>query len=207
MSKDVYYIKLDTNAFNDLKVKAIRVEFGNMLGFGRYIYLAIMLREQDGCCMPYDDLTWKVLSNDMDGTPDEIKEFVDFCINVELLQLVEGEFFSERLSRDKQVLDEKRERHAHAGRLGVEARKIKLKPVKVLKESVEQYTDKQRQQWINDGYPGETFDFELEKFWLYWNEGNRQLKNPKLALIQWMKKAQVKPIAKLIPDIKVRVES
>jgi len=33
------------------------------------------------------------------------------------------------------------------------------------------------------------FDFELEKFWLYWGEGNRKLKSPKLALVNWMKKA------------------
>lgn len=34
------------------------------------------------------------------------------------------------------------------------------------------------------------FDLELEKFWLYWNEGKRKLKNPKLALLNWMTKAR-----------------
>lgn len=34
------------------------------------------------------------------------------------------------------------------------------------------------------------FDNELEKFWLYWNEGTRKLKNPKLALLNWMMRAR-----------------
>lgn len=34
------------------------------------------------------------------------------------------------------------------------------------------------------------FDLELEKFNLYWNNGNRKLKNPKLALLNWLTKAR-----------------
>jgi len=34
------------------------------------------------------------------------------------------------------------------------------------------------------------FDTELEKFWIYWKEGDRKLKIPKLALINWMTKAR-----------------
>jgi hypothetical protein len=34
------------------------------------------------------------------------------------------------------------------------------------------------------------FDGELRRFDLYWHEGNRKLKNPKLALLNWMTKAR-----------------
>ena len=34
------------------------------------------------------------------------------------------------------------------------------------------------------------FNGEFEKFWLYWNEGRRKCKNPKLALLNWMTKAE-----------------
>lgn len=34
------------------------------------------------------------------------------------------------------------------------------------------------------------FDSELKKFHLYWSEGNRKLKRPKLALLNWMEKAR-----------------
>lgn len=33
------------------------------------------------------------------------------------------------------------------------------------------------------------FNGEFEKFWLYWNEGRRKCKNPKLALLNWMTRA------------------
>ncbi len=34
------------------------------------------------------------------------------------------------------------------------------------------------------------FDLELEKFTLYWNDGHRKLKNPKLGLLNWLTKAR-----------------
>lgn len=34
------------------------------------------------------------------------------------------------------------------------------------------------------------FDLELEKFHLYWHNGNRKLKNPRLALLNWLSKAR-----------------
>ena len=40
------------------------------------------------------------------------------------------------------------------------------------------------------GYQDIDFDNELEKFELYWTEGGRKLKRPKLALKNWMDKAR-----------------
>jgi len=47
------------------------------------------------------------------------------------------------------------------------------------------YTEELRPQ-----YPDIDFDNELEKFHLYWSEGGRTLKRPKLALKNWMDKAR-----------------
>jgi hypothetical protein len=48
-----------------------------------------------------------------------------------------------------------------------------------IKELRPQYSDIPQKQW----------DHELEKFRLYWLQGTRQLKNPGLALMNWMDKA------------------
>uniref|UniRef100_A0A6M3Y4H9 Replication protein n=1 Tax=viral metagenome TaxID=1070528 RepID=A0A6M3Y4H9_9ZZZZ len=52
-------------------------------------------------------------------------------------------------------------------------------------ESFEDYKAKLRTRFANLD-----FDTELEKFNLYWSEGKRKLKNPKLALLNWMTKAE-----------------
>ena len=36
------------------------------------------------------------------------------------------------------------------------------------------------------------WDFELRKFHLYWSEGNRKLKRPKVALLNWMNRARAR---------------
>lgn len=53
------------------------------------------------------------------------------------------------------------------------------------KESFEDYEKNLEQR-----FPGLDWDMELEKFWLYWKDGKRKLKNPKLALLNWMTRAK-----------------
>ena len=59
-------------------------------------------------------------------------------------------------------------------------------PPQKAKESLESYTKnlKERFPLIKD------FDGELEKFQLWWAESGRKLKRPKLALLNWMTRAQ-----------------
>jgi len=49
----------------------------------------------------------------------------------------------------------------------------------------EEYIEEIRQE-----YTGLNFDNEIKKFHLYWSEGTRKLQRPKLALKNWMDKAQ-----------------
>jgi hypothetical protein len=60
------------------------------------------------------------------------------------------------------------------------APKIKI----TLKEKVDQIAQELKPQ-----YPSLNFDHELVKFKAYWFEGQKKLKIPKLALINWMDKA------------------
>ncbi len=43
---------------------------------------------------------------------------------------------------------------------------------------------------LRSRFPDLDFDAEFEKFKLYWGEGNRKLQRPKLALLNWMTKAE-----------------
>jgi len=63
---------------------------------------------------------------------------------------------------------------------------IQKKTVNVDKgKTVEKFIQELRQR-----FPMLNFDVELEKFNLYWTEGKRELKRPKLALLNWMTIAQ-----------------
>ena len=56
---------------------------------------------------------------------------------------------------------------------------------KIKKQSFEDYIEELRSE-----FPDLNFDAELKKFNLYWSEGNRKLKRPKLALLNWLNKAR-----------------
>jgi len=53
------------------------------------------------------------------------------------------------------------------------------------KETFKEYTSSLREEFTDIN-----FDLELRKFNLYWSDGNRKLKNPKLALFNWMTKCR-----------------
>ncbi len=53
------------------------------------------------------------------------------------------------------------------------------------KQSLEEY-----RRTLKERYPALDFDAEVEKFNLYWSEGSRKLRRPKLALRNWMDRAE-----------------
>ncbi len=55
----------------------------------------------------------------------------------------------------------------------------------IIKMDFNEYIEELRPQ-----YSDLNFDYELRKFHLYWSEGGRKLKRPKLALLNWMDKAR-----------------
>jgi phage replication O-like protein O len=53
------------------------------------------------------------------------------------------------------------------------------------RKTFEEYVEEQRPNYLDLNY-----DLELEKFRLYWSEGGRQLRRPKLAWLNWLQKAR-----------------
>ncbi len=202
MPKDSYYIKLDVNAPEDTKVKVLRKHHGNMEGFGSYIFIALKLRQEENCYLEYDDFTFEALSIDIGKTPEEVKQFIDDCIKLKLFQKVNEKFFSERVNRDKAILDERRNKTSLAGKISAEKRWGKpVEQASTLTKVPIEASDKNLRLKTNVPEPLITdelrtefkeidIDEELKKFTLYWSEGKRKLKRPKTAFRNWLIKAR-----------------
>ncbi len=119
--KDSYYFKHDANASSDIKLRAIRKKY-SWKGIGWFWFLIEQLRNQDNYKLPYNELTYEGLSGDMDCTAEETKKFIDDCLHFGLLKKNGEHFSSDRLSRDMDWLDEKREKTRKAGLISAEKR-------------------------------------------------------------------------------------
>ena len=126
--KDSYYIKLDSNSYDDPKVKVLRARHGNMWAFGGFVFLALKMRQESNHELEYSDLTFEALSIDMGKTPAEVKQFVDETVRVGLFQKNETHFHSDRLKRDMAFLQEKRDKASMAGKISADKRYGKTSP-------------------------------------------------------------------------------
>lgn len=124
MPKDVYYFKHDANASQDIKLKALRKQYG-WAGCGWYWYVIEQMRSESNYKLSYDDLIFDSLATDFDVEADKIKQFIDYCINIKLLTKNGTGFFSERLTRDMKSLESIRESNREAGRVSGAIRRLK----------------------------------------------------------------------------------
>lgn len=67
---------------------------------------------------------------------------------------------------------------------------VTTKERKKLNKRKGQLTFDEYEQELRSQFTDIDFTLEMEKFWLYWSEGSRQLKRPKLALLNWMTRAR-----------------
>ena len=188
--KDSYYIKLDSNSYDDPKVKVLRARHGNMWAFGGFVFLALKMRQESNHELEYSDLTFEALSIDMGKTPEEVKQFVDEAVRVGLFQKNETHFHSDRLKRDMAFLQEKRDKASMAGKISADKRYGKTTepapvPTTPTSKSEPLVTDELRTE-----FKDMDIDEELKKFTLYWSEGKRKLQRPKTAFRNWLTKAR-----------------
>jgi len=188
--KDSYYIKLDSNAYDDPKVKVLRARHGNMWAFGGFVFLALKMRQESNHELEYSDLTFEALSIDMGKTPEEVKQFIDEAIKVGLFQKNETHFHSDRLKRDMAFLQEKRDKASMAGKISADRRWGKTTepepiPITPTSKSEPLVTDELRAEFSELD-----IDEEFKKFTLYWSEGKRKLQRPKTAFRNWLTKAR-----------------
>ena len=95
------YFKHDSPAYNDLKLRALRRRF-NWEGYGKWWYIIELLRMESDYKLDYSDMVFDALADDMGG---DVKPFIDYCIEIGLLETDGKQFWSPRLLKDMMKLE------------------------------------------------------------------------------------------------------
>jgi len=96
--KRTYYFSHDTNARYDEKISAIRARYPRT-GYGDWWILIEILANTENHKIQINTFTWSALALQMQCSADEVREFVEFCAQCNLLVLSEAEFYSPSLMR------------------------------------------------------------------------------------------------------------
>jgi hypothetical protein len=117
MAKEAYYFSHDSNARHDPKISSLVFDYG-MEGYGRFWVLIEMLREQSGYKLKLDDNAYKALAMQMQCKIEDVKKFINDCIDVYKLFIVHDDFiFSQSLvdrMKIKDALKKKKVKAANA---------------------------------------------------------------------------------------------
>ena len=125
MAKDAYYFSHDSNARNDIKIKAMIAKYGYE-GYGMYWAIVEMLRETKDYELPLEEYMFLALQQEFNGCSTDVQQYINDCINTFKLFSSDGEmFWSESLKRRMIPLDAKREQARQAGLASAEKRRIK----------------------------------------------------------------------------------
>lgn len=124
MNKDAYYFSHDANARNDIKIAALIQRYG-MAGYGQYWIIIEMLREQAEFKLPLKEYTYICLERTFNICLNDVKQFINDCINVfELFKQDENFFWSESLLRRMKIKEKIRLQNIEAGKKSAQKRKL-----------------------------------------------------------------------------------
>jgi 5-methylcytosine-specific restriction endonuclease McrA len=118
VAKEAYYFSHDSNARNDLKIKAMRKTYG-WQGYGWYWLIVELMRDEDDYMLAYEQYVFEALADEMQIDPSAAKEFIDDCITRFKLFNSDGEmWWSESLIRRMNRYREVCEIRSEAGKKG-----------------------------------------------------------------------------------------
>lgn len=101
------YFSHDADMRNDIKVRALRRKFGNT-GYAVWCFILETLTDKDDLEIEYTPVDIELLAADFDVTAEELQEIIQYCVKINLLQLVDERLFSARhQERIKLVLQRK----------------------------------------------------------------------------------------------------
>lgn len=117
------YFSHDADMRNDVKVKALRRRYGHT-GYAVWCYLLETLTDADRFEVDYRALNQELLAADFEIQVEELREIVDYCCTLELLQLTEDRcyLYSEAHKRRLADVVALREKRSRAGKLGMAVR-------------------------------------------------------------------------------------
>lgn len=83
------YFSHDADMRNDVRIKAVRKKF-KAQGYAIWNMVIEYLTDQDYFKFQFDELTLELLSGDFDEETQVIKDVVEYCVKLDLLQNEEG---------------------------------------------------------------------------------------------------------------------
>ena len=117
------YFSHDADMRNDVKVKALRRRFSHT-GYAVWCYILETLTDTDFFEVDYRALNQELLAADYDVSVEELREIVDYCCTLELLQVSEDKCKLYSAAHKRRLADvvELREKRSRAGKAGMAAR-------------------------------------------------------------------------------------
>ena len=83
---NVDYFSHDCDMRNDIKIKALRRKYKH-LGYSIYIITLELLGDTEYFQMKWNDATIELLASEYDCDTEELKEIINYCIQLDLFQL------------------------------------------------------------------------------------------------------------------------
>lgn len=127
MAKETFYFSHDANARHDVKIQALMYDYG-MKGYGLYWTVVEMLRQEETFKLPKKKLTWNALAMQMHSKIDSdvdakfMQKFCEDCIEYELFQEDDGQFWSQSLLSRMDKMKETKEARQRAAQKRWEAK-------------------------------------------------------------------------------------
>jgi len=105
-----------TTMRNHKKIKALRVKFGQVLGYAFWSMFVEYLTEQDGNELENSEIEMEMFAGELGVSVTEIQDMVNYCIKIELLFLTEDNFiYSDSLNEYlKPVFDKRQKAKEHS---------------------------------------------------------------------------------------------
>jgi hypothetical protein len=123
MPKEAYWFSHDSNARNDIKIKAMISKYGYE-GYGMYWAIIEMLRETSDFKLPMEDYTFLALQQEFNGCSTDVQQFVNDCVTTfKLFKSDDNAFWSDSLKRRMALKEMKREQARKAGKASAEKRR------------------------------------------------------------------------------------
>jgi len=96
--QNVDYFSHDCDMRNDIKIKALRRKYKH-LGYSIYIITLELLGDTEYFQMKWDEMNIELLASEYDCDTDELNEVINYCIQLDLLQLTYGYLHCENFSK------------------------------------------------------------------------------------------------------------
>lgn len=115
------WFRHDKDMRNDLRIKALRAEFGPT-GYAVWTWMLEILCDTEERVIKWDETNRLLLAYDFGVKQNKLEEIVAFMIKLELVQLKDNALRSDNFNKRMQKCDETREKNSEAGKRSAAAR-------------------------------------------------------------------------------------